>query len=263
MIVEEAAKAWSTEIIVPLVLGVRWTLIGDHLQLGPHREEELESFLGSLRGHKDPLVADEYERKDEHLKALRLFQQIFVDKTEDDYKQMDSAVGRIEKQFRMDKTIAEPVSRAFYPRVPLREDNGLPLSFLKTERYKPHDLTTPRFLRDRSLVSVDTSGCEGFGDEPRWRNSGRWTWWTGSPSGWSRPPRLPTASTTTEASPYSRPTKPSWICWAAGTRCAAASTPCTLSRAGRPTGSSCPWCAARQTRAAASSGTWAMWADES
>ncbi|GAA3501622.1 hypothetical protein GCM10019016_087290 [Streptomyces prasinosporus] len=172
VIVEEAAKAWSTEIVVPLVLGVRWTLIGDHLQLGPHREEELEAFLDSLRGHPDPLVALEYEQKDEHLKALRLFQQIFEGKTEHDYKQMDSAVGRIEKQFRMDKTIAEPVSRAFYPRLPPREENGLPVSFLQTERYKPHDLTAPRFLRDRSLVWVDTSGCEGFGDEPRWRNLG-------------------------------------------------------------------------------------------
>lgn len=172
VIVEEAAKAWSTEVIVPLVLGVRWTLIGDHLQLGPHREEELEAFLDSLRGHRDPLVALEYEQKDDHLKALRLFQQIFADKTERDYQQMDSAVGRIEKQFRMDKTIAEPVSRAFYPRVPPREENGLPVSFLETEWYKPHDLTAPHFLRGRSLVWVDTSGCEGFGDEPRWRNMG-------------------------------------------------------------------------------------------
>jgi len=172
VIVEEAAKAWSTEIIVPLVLGVRWTLIGDHLQLGPHREEELEAFLDSLRSHPDPLVALEYEQKDDHLKALRLFQQIFAGRTEEDYKLADSAVGRIEKQFRMDKTIAEPVSRAFYPRVPLREEEGLPLSFLKTERHKPHDLTEPVFLRGRPLVWVDTGGCEGFGDEPRWRNEG-------------------------------------------------------------------------------------------
>jgi hypothetical protein len=77
VIVEEAAKAWSTEIIVPLVLGVRWTLIGDHLQLGPHREEELEAFLESLRGHPDPLMALEYGEKDSHLRALRLFQHIF------------------------------------------------------------------------------------------------------------------------------------------------------------------------------------------
>ncbi|WP_232795165.1 AAA domain-containing protein [Kitasatospora sp. NRRL B-11411] len=172
VIVEEAAKAWSTEIIVPLVLGVRWTLIGDHLQLGPHRQEELEAFLDSLHGHPDPLVALEYEQKKDHLKALRLFEQIFADKTENDYKLADSAVGRIEKQFRMDKTIAEPVSRAFYQHVPPREENGLPLSFLRTEKHKPHDLTEPDFLRGRPLVWVDTGDCDGYGDEPRWRNEG-------------------------------------------------------------------------------------------
>jgi hypothetical protein len=172
VIVEEAAKAWSTEIIVPLVLGVRWTLIGDHLQLGPHREEELESFLDSLRGHKHPLVALESEQKDDHLRALRLFEQIFANKSERDYQAADSAVGRIEKQFRMDRTIAEPVSRAFYPRVPLREENDLPMSFLRTELDKPHDLSEPEFLRGRSLVWVDTGDCDGYGDEPRWRNEG-------------------------------------------------------------------------------------------
>ncbi|WP_405630070.1 AAA domain-containing protein [Streptomyces sp. NBC_00016] len=172
VIVEEAAKAWSTEIIVPLVLGVRWTLIGDHFQLGPHREEELEAFLTSLRNHPDPLVAMEYEQKDGHLGALRLFKQVFVGKTAKDYQQADSAVGRIENQFRMDKTIAEPVSRAFYPKVPAVEEIGMPVSFLNTEKHKPHGLTAPGFLRGRPLVWVDTSGCEGFGDEPRWRNPG-------------------------------------------------------------------------------------------
>jgi hypothetical protein len=173
VIVEEAAKAWSTELIVPLVLGVRWTLIGDHLQLGPHREEDLRAFLSSLRGHPDPLVALEHDRADSHLSVLRLFEHLFDGRGPDTYNTDGSPVGRLEEEFRMDKVIANPVLRAFYPRTPpTTDETGFPVSFLTSEASRPHGVTQPGFLRNRPLVWIDTSGRDGHQDEPRWYNPG-------------------------------------------------------------------------------------------
>ena len=50
VLVEEAAKAWPNELLIPLVQGLRWTLIGDHRQLGAHRREDLKRFLEFLPG---------------------------------------------------------------------------------------------------------------------------------------------------------------------------------------------------------------------
>ncbi|AGL19256.1 AAA domain-containing protein [Actinoplanes sp. N902-109] len=54
VIVEEAAKAWPTELAIPLVRGVRWTLIGDHNQLGAHRERETLEFLEECSEDEQP-----------------------------------------------------------------------------------------------------------------------------------------------------------------------------------------------------------------
>src|SRR5262249_36108105 len=53
VVIEETAKAWPQELLVPLVAGVRWTLVGDHKQLGPHRAHELKDFLTSLEGRRE------------------------------------------------------------------------------------------------------------------------------------------------------------------------------------------------------------------
>ncbi|MFE7485202.1 AAA domain-containing protein [Streptomyces sp. NPDC057552] len=173
VIVEEAAKAWPTEIVVPLVLGVRWTLIGDHQQLGPHRQEAFRAFLGSLAEHQDTPARTEHENQESHLKVLRMFEHFFEGKSSSTYTAADSAVGRLEQQFRMVKSIAEPVSRTFYPVVPRKVDAaGLPLSFLTTTKVAPHGLTGPDYLLDRPLVWIDTAGCEGFVEQPQWYNTG-------------------------------------------------------------------------------------------
>ncbi len=45
VVIEEAAKAWPTELAIPLVRGMRWTLIGDHFQLPAHQRDEIQRFL--------------------------------------------------------------------------------------------------------------------------------------------------------------------------------------------------------------------------
>ncbi len=44
VVVEEAAKAWLTEVVVPLVQGDRWLLIGDQQQLPAFARDEVESL---------------------------------------------------------------------------------------------------------------------------------------------------------------------------------------------------------------------------
>ncbi|MFG2333360.1 AAA domain-containing protein [Streptomyces sp. NPDC048604] len=177
VLLEEAAKAWPTEVVVPLVLGVRWTLIGDHRQLGPHREGDLRAFLTSLAGHGDPDVKRHHEARNSYLKVLGLFGQLF--RTERDRPAQSRQIpplGSLEKQFRMHRDIAEPASRAFYPKEPAVQDHelGLPVSFLTTHdsANELHDVSSPAFLAERPLVWLDTTGVARCGDEGYWTNEG-------------------------------------------------------------------------------------------
>ncbi|SNS13133.1 AAA domain-containing protein [Actinomadura mexicana] len=177
IIVEEAAKAWPTELIVPLVLGFRWSLIGDHRQLGAHRELELEQFLESLDGNRDPRIMRHYKLRKERMKALRLFGSIFETRRDDSGSDTPAVpLDRLKLQFRMHSTIAEPVGRTFYPVVPEKVDGtGLSLSFLDTQRPetdKDHGVTVPECIAGAPLVWIDTAGCAGFRDTRCWFNEG-------------------------------------------------------------------------------------------
>ncbi|MFK0120881.1 AAA domain-containing protein [Streptomyces sp. NPDC090994] len=152
VIIEEAAKAWPTEIIMPLVLGVRWTLIGDHRQLGPHRATDLAGFLAGLASNKSDEIVRHVKATDRYLRHMALFGSLFAEPTgdatgEDDGNGEGSAarkagavkprprpmpvppprraaeprspaeprpLNRLVSQFRMHPSIAEPVARTFY-----------------------------------------------------------------------------------------------------------------------------------------------------
>jgi serine/threonine protein kinase len=176
VIVEEAAKAWPTEIVVPLVLGSRWTLIGDHKQLGAFRSEDVGRFLGSLATMSDENLVQHYKARGERLDRLALFRELF---NENHGQRAVSghlhAVNRLTWQFRMHQDIAEPVGRAFYQAEPLEFDaDRLPVSFLKTYHTasKPHGVVHPGFLAGRPLVWIDTTGVSGFEDKRYWSNEG-------------------------------------------------------------------------------------------
>jgi serine/threonine protein kinase len=175
VIVEEAAKAWPTELIVPLVMGVRWALIGDHRQLGAHRQEELRQFLDSLRGNQDEDVRPHYEQRADRLRVMNLFASLFEDRTAPAGRHV-VPLGRLSMQFRMHSRIAEPMRRAFYqePR-PRLDPDGLPESFLGSHfpvTDRGHGVTAPAFLADRPLVWLDTSDRADCADLPRWSNPG-------------------------------------------------------------------------------------------
>ncbi|OLT32587.1 hypothetical protein BJF79_08495 [Actinomadura sp. CNU-125] len=181
VIVEEAAKAWPTEVVIPLVLGSRWTLIGDHRQLGAHREEEVGQFLASLRDHADKDMRQHFEERRERERVLKMFGHLFDDlaAAEDGTTAAVShnavPLGRLTLQFRMHRTIAEPVGRAFYPlEPPVLDDDGLPKSFLDTSAMADvdHGVTRPAPLKNRPLVWVDTAGLDDCVEEPFWFNLG-------------------------------------------------------------------------------------------
>jgi hypothetical protein len=185
VIVEEAAKAWPTELVVPLTLGTRWTLIGDHRQLGAHRSDDVETFLESLRNHPNEKVKLHYLSREDRLKVLNLFRNLFEPTTTkgtagpqtvaqalSDHTQ---GLGQLNMQFRMHRDIAEPVRRVFYRSDPPQEDaDGLWKSFLESHSSvtKPHGVTRPPYLRNRPLVWIDTADYPGCQDQPMWFNEG-------------------------------------------------------------------------------------------
>lgn len=181
VIVEEAAKAWPTEVVIPLVLGSRWTLIGDHRQLGAHREEEVLQFLGSLRDNADKDMRQHFDERRERERVLKMFGHLFENLASTQVEEAPvlshnaSPLGRLELQFRMHPTIAEPVGRAFYGLDPVElDEDGLPKSFLGTSAIarREHGVTRPEFLEDRPLVWVDTAGLDDCVEQPFWFNLG-------------------------------------------------------------------------------------------
>jgi superfamily I DNA and/or RNA helicase len=163
VIVEEAAKAWPTEIIIPLVRGVRWTLVGDHRQLGPHRSQDMHTFLEKLSTYDHEQVSLHYEAREGYEEFVRLFEGFFTKKGETAADGNLPPVNSLDTQFRMHPDMAEPFARAFYDGIEsgpgLREDRA-------------HGLTTPRYLEGAPLVWLDTSRHEGCEDEGMWHNPG-------------------------------------------------------------------------------------------
>ena len=185
VIVEEAAKAWPTELIVPLVLAPRWTLIGDHRQLGAYRGKEVEEFLEGLQNDVNAEVKAHYQAMSDRVRVLNLFKSIFEDAPDREGSEAPAtapgqrlntyAVGQLRQQYRMHPHIAEPVRRQFYPVEPLVYEDNLPVSFLESDlaiTLKDHGVTAPGFLAGRALVWLDTDGYPGCVDEPTWSNEG-------------------------------------------------------------------------------------------
>jgi superfamily I DNA and/or RNA helicase len=193
VIIEEAAKAWPTEIMIPLVLAPRWTLIGDHHQLGPHRAHDLEAFLKSLSGYDDDLLKAVYAARQTHLKWLELFKSFFpTERTDVPATPLEpdvtapltggSPIGQLNTLFRMHPKIAEPIRRVFYPARPVRlDENGFRISALEPDleavEGRLHGLIRPAELVGQPLVWVDTDSVKDLGGKnfravPYWYNEG-------------------------------------------------------------------------------------------
>ena len=182
VIVEEAAKAWPTELAIPLVRGVRWTLIGDHRQLSAHRRMEVEELLSECAQEEDEDLQNHGRSREEYGRIFDLFGSLFEHdasrgtavQPSGSRRGLSVPLGSLTLQFRMRRPIAEVISRAFYPGNDSKGADSPAAGTLKTDPETEVDtgLRAPKALVGRALVWLDTQGVDGCGDQPRWANGG-------------------------------------------------------------------------------------------
>ncbi|MBF0400293.1 MAG: AAA family ATPase [Magnetococcales bacterium] len=159
VIVEEAAKAWPTELAMALTLGNRWTLVGDDRQLPPFSAHEVERFLEECAESKLEELRGFGKNRKAILTNLKTLEGMFSpsvrgeDPRSTPYR--EPATGRLSLQFRMVQPLGDLVSTMFYDRS---------LKTYKDADQKSHDLQEPDWLKDRPLVWLDTTD---LGDEAR------------------------------------------------------------------------------------------------
>ena len=182
VVVEEAAKAWPTELAIPLARTQRWTLVGDPLQLKAFGRDDVERVLEDCaRSVRSPELRRHGERKQQYLRCFDFFYHLFyeeqvaedgskteVSRTGD--KDSPSPVQSLMLQFRMRKSIADLVSSVFYQ---------YQLETAEKARHRPVPLDSlPGWLpkssvaEDQSLAWIDSSKCQGKDEKkfPRWQN---------------------------------------------------------------------------------------------
>ncbi|MCP3960788.1 MAG: hypothetical protein GY719_23330 [bacterium] len=159
--VEEAAKAWPTELAMPLVHGIRWALIGDHKQLKAFRRMDVERILAACAQKPKSDLREHGERQVEYVRVFDLFKSLFDDDDSREiqgFQRKERPFRMLEWQFRMRPEIAAVVSEAFY-------DGKLKTHRKAAER--EHGLTSPPWLVDQALVWLDTSTHSDRWEGPR------------------------------------------------------------------------------------------------
>jgi superfamily I DNA and/or RNA helicase len=157
VIVEEAAKAWPSELAIPLVRGVRWALVGDHHQLPAYRRTEVERTLDGLKDHARADLREHGESAADYKRVFNVFGSLFESPSS------PSPVKELAMQFRMRRPIAEVVSRAFYSCKLDTDDEA-------TEQ--PSGLRAPAILINPAVVWIDTTGMAECADKRMWFNDG-------------------------------------------------------------------------------------------
>ena len=175
VLVEEAAKAWPTELAIPLVRGVRWTLIGDHWQLPPYRRREVEELLSECAETEYEDLQDHGRSRESHSQIFDLFGSLFErDISHKSHYGLTVPLGKLTLQFRMRRPIAEVISRAFYPSTGKSEIGSPRQGALETDPETDVDsgLCVPEKLVGHALVWLDTEDVADCREQPRWENKG-------------------------------------------------------------------------------------------
>ncbi|MEY9951014.1 AAA domain-containing protein [Leifsonia sp. EB34] len=143
VIIEEAAHAWPSELAIALVRGTRWTLVGDHAQIGAYGRSDIERFLADLIEDQDPELQEMSRQRETLVAGFELFAELLRMRPD------EPATWRhtLREQRRMDERIAEIVSTTFY-----KESGGL----ASPHGRRPHGLNEPEWVTNRAIVWVDT-----------------------------------------------------------------------------------------------------------
>lgn len=183
VVVEEAARAWPTELALPLVRGLRWTLIGDHFQLPAFDELSVHRFLDLCGQADDEQLQLHGASTKGYLEVFRVFASLFDNRAQRRKERPRTSrlvepLDELDLQFRMHADICRIVSQAFY-RERIDPDNGELTTYaegwLRTDTEKtstPHAFAQPEFLKGRALIWIDTDGVEDTNDQRAWSNEG-------------------------------------------------------------------------------------------
>lgn len=152
VVVEEAGRAWPTELALPLVRGLRWTLVGDHAQIGAYSRSDVLRFLDGLLSYveNDEDIREMYDARDRHAVHFDTFRRLFESGRDDD------PVMTLSQQYRMDEVISDLVGDTFY-----KTTGGL----LAMRERGAEPLEEPYSFRGKRLIWIDTgttSRCKGF-----------------------------------------------------------------------------------------------------
>jgi hypothetical protein len=183
VIIEEAARAWPTELALPLVRGNRWTLIGDHFQLPAFDQLSIHRFLDACADSSEEELLLHGKNRDRYLEQFGLFGNLFDKRAErrsasSRSTRLTEPLDELDLQFRMHPDICRVVSSAFYrrrvnPKTGEVEDS--PGGWLRTDdetAKRAHGISAPTFLTRRSVVWIDTKNVPDSNDERAWRNQG-------------------------------------------------------------------------------------------
>jgi hypothetical protein len=171
-IVDEAGQICLPDLLVPLVRARRSILVGDHHQLPPFVDSEVQTWLDSLSPQtQQSLGLSDEETDSDHITRLltrSAFEHLFTDQAASEYPHRDSAdqihTVRFIEQRRMPQVIADFASRHFY-------SNQLRTSGDDKLAYAEHK--DPLFLRP--LVLIDTSS-EPFKDRREVKRTATESW---------------------------------------------------------------------------------------
>ena len=145
VLVEEAGRAWPTELALPLVRGVRWTLVGDHAQIGAYSRADVEKLLIELQHSQDERLKAMYDARERYSEYFSTFGRLF------DADREGAPRLTLTEQYRMHQDIADMVGSIFY-------SNSGGLVTRRAEH--PHPLEEPAAFLDSRLVWVDTGEAE-------------------------------------------------------------------------------------------------------
>jgi serine/threonine protein kinase/DNA polymerase III delta prime subunit len=195
-IVEEAGKAYAFDLALPLQMGHRWLLIGDHNQLPPYKFEEHEDAISSLEevtkalqslpGFNSSLIdldwirawseLDQEDREDftryvqRWLNAFKQFFQL-CSKSSGSEKlttgtSLGAAAGKLTEQHRMHPAIGTLISTVFYDDTLINrtEVDGKPIGRVL------HPFVKPDGIEGKAILWIDT---DWSARDPQFRESGR------------------------------------------------------------------------------------------
>jgi len=141
VVVDEAGQICLPDLLVPLVRTKRAVLVGDHHQLPPFIDREVQTWLDSISPQTQQVLGvNEPEIDSENITTLltkSTFEQLFTSGAD------TAHLARFTQQGRMPRVIADFVSRQFY------ED--------RLGTFTPDNASQPDPLFRRALAFVDTS----------------------------------------------------------------------------------------------------------